>query len=289
MPRKKTSAPQRLEEHQRRSQAWNLGENSEPANVGNENRQHASNGNGSQENLRSWADLINDAGEEDYNSDEDADFNPDAFGDRPPEEKRAKKSTGIQAGKEALSPELQLLVDTSKFCVSVSTEKKEGEWQAKLGQFQFKFLDTTGAEESLFDDVPSNEFWVYLSRVPDMSFVYFRPDRYFKLTDVPNLKLLEAFEVGTVGAKRRNMTLVFNSFDMGVLTLDVKVFESTLFQWHHPSDVVAKVPHCVRRTLDFFFGLNTNLKLSGKTSYIELKETHGFFHLDIRFPQVTAL
>ena len=57
MPRKKASAPQRLNENQRENQNWNLGESSAGNHV-------------------EVIDLINDE-VENYDSDEDADFVPD--------------------------------------------------------------------------------------------------------------------------------------------------------------------------------------------------------------------
>ena len=60
MPRKKASAPQRLNEDQRENQNWNLGESSS----------------GNQGAFPEIVDLINDE-VEDYDSEEDGDFIPD--------------------------------------------------------------------------------------------------------------------------------------------------------------------------------------------------------------------
>ena len=59
MPRKKASAPQRLDDAQRQDQNWNMGE-------------------GSSENHEEVIDLINDE-VENYDSEEDEDFVPDEF------------------------------------------------------------------------------------------------------------------------------------------------------------------------------------------------------------------
>ena len=79
---------------------------------------------------------------------------------------RSKKTEEI----EAVSKELQLLLDTSDFCVSVTVQSSEG-WKAKLGSFHLSLRGPLSRQEE--EDV-----WVYLSRVPNMSFVYVDKNRY---------------------------------------------------------------------------------------------------------------
>ena len=211
--------------------------------------------------------MVNDS-DDDYNSEEDADFRPAEESAGPSQKKKAKKSKAGD-GKPNIGPELQLLLDTSKFFVTVSSSKREGEWHATLGELEFKLLDDKDAPakvENLIKSETVAEFWIYLSRVPEMSFIYFTNDDYFKFKDLPNLKLLEAFAKPMAG-RRHNLTLelkVFNA-EMATISIDVKVFESTLFKLNHPSDVAAKVPRSAIRAMDFFFGFETSLKMNGKS------------------------
>jgi hypothetical protein len=265
MPRKKASVPQRLDEDERENQNWRLGETSATNSAENSAANSAENSAAVAENSNWLSDLVND-NSDDYNSEEDVDFRPDNDGEN--DRKRSKR-----VGKRRISteknteipedPELKFLLETAEFHVSVKSEIKG--WSSNLGHFEFKLKCEKVDEKSSSWDLNHDnrrDFSIYLSKIPETSFIYYPNSQktYSKICDITseNFELLKAFEHGSVGTKRRNVTLVLNNCVSGVLKIDVLVLESTLFKPNHPSDVLGKIPNCVKKTLEHFLGLENN-------------------------------
>ena len=231
MPRKKASVPQRLNEDQREQQSFNLGE-----------------GSGANHEV---IDLINDE-VEDYDSDEDADFVP--IENLPKRSSKASSKPRKKGNKSTENKEteenLTFLLETADFCVGVNKSRPEFcEWSgAILSTFHIELL-----EDEKFD-FSSNDFWIYLSNVPDINFIYIDKSRYQRIGNISSLnyQLLKAFEQGKVGAKRRNIILVLGEIQGKRLEINVEVHESTLFKFMHPSDIVSYVPESVKKSMEYF-------------------------------------
>merc|ERR1711971_1540916 len=104
MPRKKASAPQRLDEDERQNQNWDMGEG----------------GSGNQEEV---IDLINDDFDN-YDSDEDADFIPDeSRRKRQAKGSKSKKKTKETTETDEIDENLSFLLEASDFCVAISKSK----------------------------------------------------------------------------------------------------------------------------------------------------------------------
>merc|ERR1712051_1075563 len=239
MPRKKASAPQRLDEDERQNQNWNMGEG----------------GSGNQEEV---IDLINDDFEN-YDSDEDADFIPDES--RPKRQakgSKSKKKTKKTTETDEIDENLSFLLEASDFCVAISKSKPEfSEWSRTiLYSFHIELLGGVKI------DLSASDFWIYLSHVPDINFVYIDNKHYQKIVNISklNYQLLKAFEHGIhgIGMKRRNIILVPGEIQGKRMEIDIEVHESTLFKFNHPSDVVAKVPQSVKNSMEYFLQLDTN-------------------------------
>ena len=119
--------------------------------------------------------------------------------------KKSKKATEV----EQIDENLSFLLETSDFCVAVSNSRPEfSVWPgAILSSFEIELL---GNEKK--HDFLQSDFWIYLSQVPDVNFVYIDQKRYQKIENISSLnyQLLRAFEHGSVGAKRRNFILVLS-------------------------------------------------------------------------------
>ena len=225
MPRKKASAPQRLSEERREEENW---DSNQPL-----------------------GDLINDE-VENYRSEEDEDFNPDF--EKPIRQKKSASKKGKKSIEtDKIGAELRTLLDVSQFCVCVGAQKDQDsdEWKALLGSFELQLKDE-------FEVDGTKEFWIYLSIVPDMSFLYLDNKRYQRITDVTTteFQLFKAFEYGNIGAKRRNIILSFDKMEDTKVKINVEVHESTLFKFNHPSDVVTTVPDCVKKAMEYLFDID---------------------------------
>jgi hypothetical protein len=207
-----------------------------------------------------------------------------------------KRSTSAKAKNEAmkarqarLAPQLEELearAAAAQFFVSLATgepdQMSSSAVLATLGTFQFTLAegqiwqDPQVEEEEETALTASDECWIYLSRVPQASFVYrqwfvhqsqHESPRDFKervkrghhpdylsmlaLADTPNLDLLEAFGPN-IGPKRRGASLLLESVKDDLMTVKVVVTEGNLASLNHPSDVPVLPPVCVRRTLNHF-------------------------------------
>ena len=242
MPRKKASAPQRLDEDERQNQNWNMGEG----------------GSGNQEEV---IDLINDDFEN-YDSDEDADFIPDES--RPKRQakgSKSKKKTKKTTETDEIDENLSFLLEASDFCVAISKPKPEfSEWSGTvLYSFHIELLGGVKI------DLSASDFWIYLSHVPDINFVYIDNKHYQKIANISklNYQLLKAFEHGIhgIGMKRRNIILVPGEIQGKRMEINIEVHESTLFKFNHPSDVVAKVPQSVKNSMEYFLQVSFDFYL----------------------------
>ena len=61
---------------------------------------------------------------------------------------------------------------------------------------------------------------------------------------------------GYVSQKKSNLKLNFGHYENKILTLNIDVMDRYLFNFNHPSDVVALVPNVVRKTIEHLLNLN---------------------------------
>ena len=115
-------------------------------------------------------------------------------------------------------------------------------------------------------DWPGSRISLYFSKVPNTSFCSnYYPSQKMRLVDVDDdtYECLKCFihtswKRGYVSQKKSNLRLKFGHYENKILTLNIDVTEWSLFNFNHPSDVVAVVPNVVRKTIEHFLNLNSD-------------------------------
>ena len=238
MPRKKASAPSRLNEDERENQNWNMSEN-------------GASGSGLPQTI--FDVVIDDSDEED-----------DDFVPVEEQKKVTKRVTKAKKKPANIAPtdkdaEYEFLKENAEFNVTVwKTEANRSKWYSTIGTFEFEL--TEELKEEVKWEV-SKSFALYFSEVPETSFANFRYcqyRQYIRIVDVPQetYEHMKAFANGLVGTKRRNIELNFAKIEGLKLIVNVDVMENLLYNFYHPSDVVAFVPNSVKRTIEHFFKLD---------------------------------
>ena len=272
MPRAKPSAPQRLNNQQRRNQNWNLGQDA---------GHNAATAQGIVPNNILQLDLSS-------SDDEDEDYHcPDPnqvlhvqipSEDQTPPVKRSRKLNKFQGADS--DPLLQDLLESAAFYFTVQTKATEP--VLNLGRLQILTEPSSEPESSRFFE-GLVEFWVYVSEIPERSFVYTQrfvqrdketspafKDREKKARDpdshgilrisgipgIPSEEILESL-APNISAKRRCVFPVLRGYDpgSGMLELGIVTSESRLFRLEHPSDLLSPVPTSVKRLMEWLFSL----------------------------------
>ena len=110
-------------------------------------------------------------------------------------------------------------------------------------------------------------FSLFFSKVPNTSFcsIGIYPPQRSRIVDVDDDTygcfksfIHKSWKRGYVSQKKSNLKLNFGHYDNKILTLNIDVMDLHLFNFNHPSDVVAVVPNVVRKTIEQCLNLNSD-------------------------------